>query len=359
MGRAFRILVLGFFAFLVGGLLSHKPTPPPVPPPVSSPSARPSPKRPASRSEEQELLKQMQAAESGILAGLESGNRERLQEAYAQTRQLYQSVEGSGPFYLLKYHTAWLERELAVPNPVAPLAKFDRLEKSGFRYFYDRGAAEAADMIRRVQRSREERIAYEREGDPSLELEAARQLATGQYAAHRMHRRCDRLLSHLDLRGQAVVDYATGTGMTLPALLKAVGPEGTVHAVDVAPSVLAFIKDRGETEPALADLRRVHLVRSSFTDSGLPGASVDWVFLDAHPIRPRSSGVYGDCVRPLVRNILRILKPGGRLLVWSRQVSEEELNAIMADCGFLKSTPVPMGYAYENEEALVYLRPGP
>jgi SAM-dependent methyltransferase len=63
-------------------------------------------------------------------------------------------------------------------------------------------------------------------------------------------------------RGGAVVDVGCGTGRALPALRQAVGPRGTVIAIDVTPEMLHEARCHGRAAHAalvLADARRLPL----------------------------------------------------------------------------------------------------
>lgn len=67
-------------------------------------------------------------------------------------------------------------------------------------------------------------------------------------------------------RGGTVIDVGCGTGRALPALRQAVGPGGTVIAVDVTPEMLLAARAAGREAHAtllLADARRLPLADSS------------------------------------------------------------------------------------------------
>lgn len=305
-------------------------------------------------------MEELSSAEDSILAALgDRKNPDQLRRAHEQVRSLASRVKSFGDFYILKYHQAFLERELAKARQgPPPPTHFDDIETSGFDYFYGRGDAAAADMIRKVKQSRQDPVEYTKAKDPGLEVEAARQLATGHLCEERMHHRCDRLLAAMDLKGLSVVDYACGTGITLSPLLEAVGPTGKVYAVDLAQSVLDFIRERGEKDPRLKEWKRVRLVLATPTDSGLSTGSVDVIFLDSFPLQPRNSEVYATQVKPLVANLLRVLEPGGRLVVWSYKLPLEEVTAIMREAGFQEAKPLAMGNFYESGlVAPVFVKP--
>jgi SAM-dependent methyltransferase len=63
-------------------------------------------------------------------------------------------------------------------------------------------------------------------------------------------------------RGGAVVDVGCGTGRALPALRQAVGPHGSVVAIDITPEMLSEARGAGRAKHAallLADARRLPL----------------------------------------------------------------------------------------------------
>jgi ubiquinone/menaquinone biosynthesis C-methylase UbiE len=84
------------------------------------------------------------------------------------------------------------------------------------------------------------------------------------------------VVAAMDLRrGMLVADIGAGTGYFEPYLSRAVGPEGTVLALDREPDMVRYMKERGEREkwtnvkPALV----------SGDDPGLPAGKVDRILL--------------------------------------------------------------------------------
>ena len=71
--------------------------------------------------------------------------------------------------------------------------------------------------------------------------------------------------------GSTVADIGAGTGYFLPPLSRAVGPSGTVFAVEVEPKLVAYIRTRSERE-GLANLVPV---LASFDNPRLPRRSLD------------------------------------------------------------------------------------
>jgi ubiquinone/menaquinone biosynthesis C-methylase UbiE len=75
--------------------------------------------------------------------------------------------------------------------------------------------------------------------------------------------------------GMSVADIGAGTGLFTPLLAEAVGPRGTVYAVDIVKSFLALIEERA----AAGGLRNVRTVLCSDRSVGLPPDSVDLAFI--------------------------------------------------------------------------------
>jgi ubiquinone/menaquinone biosynthesis C-methylase UbiE len=105
-------------------------------------------------------------------------------------------------------------------------------------------------------------------------------------------------------KGQAVADIGAGTGLFTMLFAEAVGREGKVFAVDIAPRFIAHIEKRAHE----TGVRNVQAVLTGERSVDLPPGSVDLAFLcDTyhHFEHPRSS----------LASIVRALRPGGELVV--------------------------------------------
>ena len=104
--------------------------------------------------------------------------------------------------------------------------------------------------------------------------------------------------------GMAVADVGAGTGLFTLALAAAVGPGGTVYAVDLIPEFLAHI-GLGLKQ---AGITHVRLVQASERSAELPAASVDLVFM---------SDAYHHLEYPqhVLAGLRAALRPGGALWV--------------------------------------------
>ncbi len=104
--------------------------------------------------------------------------------------------------------------------------------------------------------------------------------------------------------GAAVADLGAGSGYFLPFLAEAVGPTGTVFAVEVEPELIEWLRTRADKE----GLTQVVPVLSSFDRLRLPNAGVDLAMMvDVyHHIDDRKAWF---------TRALRAVRPGGRMVV--------------------------------------------
>jgi len=114
----------------------------------------------------------------------------------------------------------------------------------------------------------------------------------------------ERVVAALEIRpGERVADLGAGGGYFTFRLADAVGPEGTVYAVDVDPEMVAYLRERARDEGRA----NVVPVLAASDDPKLPEA-VDLIFCanTYHHLKDRSAyfaGVAGD------------LRPGGRIAI--------------------------------------------
>ncbi len=115
----------------------------------------------------------------------------------------------------------------------------------------------------------------------------------------------DKVLSALSLaEGNDVADIGAGTGLYTALFAQAVGPEGTVYAVDIAAPFLEHINQR-TTE---AGLENVTCVLGTDRAVRLPADSVDLVFIcDTYH--------HFEFPQATLRSIRHALRPGGRLVL--------------------------------------------
>ena len=130
--------------------------------------------------------------------------------------------------------------------------------------------------------------------------------------------RLKRIIAELNIKaGSAVLDVGTGTGVLLPFLLAAVGPQGRLVALDAAGEMLARARARmGDgVEYVCADITRTSLESNAFDEI-----------------------ICNSCFPHLVdkltalREMARLLKPGGRLVV-CHSMSREAVNELHRSIG--------------------------
>ena len=102
------------------------------------------------------------------------------------------------------------------------------------------------------------------------------------------------------VRGKTVIDVGCGTGLTLPLLVDAVGPEGRVVGIDLSPDMLAIARERVRAN----GWSNVELVGSPLQDASLP-----------EPADAAMSHFTHDILRtrPALENVVRLVRPGGRI----------------------------------------------
>lgn len=118
--------------------------------------------------------------------------------------------------------------------------------------------------------------------------------------------------------GSTVLDVGTGTGVLLPFLAAATGPGGKVVALDIAEEMLARAKSKNTAG-------NVTFVHGDITETPFCPGTFDEIICNScfpHIVdRPRA-----------VREMARILKPGGRLVIFHPQ-SREAVNEIHRSLG--------------------------
>jgi ubiquinone/menaquinone biosynthesis C-methylase UbiE len=147
----------------------------------------------------------------------------------------------------------------------------------------------------------------------------------------------DETIAKLGLKaGMIVADVGAGSGIFEGPLAKAVGPAGTVYAVDVDQGLLDAINKKAAT----AGVTNVKTVLGKFTDPALPASDVDVAFINdvLHHIEDRAT---------YLKNLARYIKPSGRIALIDfnpdggghrnqpeLQVSKDKAASLMADAGF-------------------------
>lgn len=102
--------------------------------------------------------------------------------------------------------------------------------------------------------------------------------------------------------GDQVADIGVGTGYIARRMAKVIGPQGTVHGVDIQPEMLELL----EKNMKKLGLNNVKGVRGTITDPKLKPNSLDVVIM---------VDVYHEFSHPyeMMAGIVKALKPGGRV----------------------------------------------
>jgi ubiquinone/menaquinone biosynthesis C-methylase UbiE len=113
--------------------------------------------------------------------------------------------------------------------------------------------------------------------------------------------------------GQNILDVGTGTGVLIPYLIQAVGPSGSVTAIDYAEKMVQICRSKHE------HLKNVIVKLQDVEEDNLPSESFDAV--TCFGLFPHL-----DKKDKALRNMNRALKPGG-ILVIAHALSSEEIKA--------------------------------
>jgi ubiquinone/menaquinone biosynthesis C-methylase UbiE len=142
----------------------------------------------------------------------------------------------------------------------------------------------------------------------------------------------DLILPRLDVLKEAgiesgfyVLDFGCGPGGYIMSLVELVGPSGKVYALDIHPLAVQAVKKMA-TRKGIENIMTIE----SDCGTGLPDNSVDTVLL---------YDVFHHLTRPddVLRELHRILKPGGILSFSDHHMKEEEVLKGVTDTGMFRS----------------------
>ena len=123
--------------------------------------------------------------------------------------------------------------------------------------------------------------------------------------------------------GQRVLEVGCGPGFYTLAASEIVGPKGHVYAVDVNPWAIKHVRQKVQR----SSTENVTPICVNASRSGLPKQSLDGAFLFG---LPRVAGGLGD----LIRELGRIIKPGGFVSFQKSRRSDNGLINDMREAGF-------------------------
>jgi ubiquinone/menaquinone biosynthesis C-methylase UbiE len=133
-----------------------------------------------------------------------------------------------------------------------------------------------------------------------------------RYYTSRLSSFLEKLVPQLGLeQGQNILDVGTGTGILIPHLARAVGADGSVTAVDYSENMIQVCRTKH------SHLRNVSIKLGNIEEAAFPTESFDAVIC---------FGVFPHLQnkQKALRNINRMLKPSGRLVI-AHALSSEEL----------------------------------
>ena len=141
--------------------------------------------------------------------------------------------------------------------------------------------------------------------DPFKDPDVAKSVGTFEGESREIFTARDKVIAACDLKkGMIVADVGAGTGLFTRLFAKAVGPDGQVYAVDIAPKFLEHIQKTARE----AGLKNVTPVLCNQDSADLPPNSVDLIFVcDTYH--------HFEFPQRTLASLHRALKPGGRLIV--------------------------------------------
>ncbi len=162
----------------------------------------------------------------------------------------------------------------------------------------------------------------------------------------------DEVLAWMALEpGMQVADIGCGVGFFTFRLARAVGPEGSVQAVDIQEQAIAIVRSRMQREE-LNPYSNVETAINAIDDAQLAADSLDVAFI-AHMGFYMQESLLDENLRMLT-SVYRAVRPGGRLIVLEYippGQSNQWISANFQRVGFAEESvrPVP------NEDTFFYV----
>ena len=124
--------------------------------------------------------------------------------------------------------------------------------------------------------------------------------------------------------GFSVLDFGCGPGGYIMPLVELVGSSGRIHALDIHPLAIRRVKKTAASK----GIENIEVIESDCS-THLPDNAVDTVLL---------YDVFHDLARPdaVLRELHRVLKPGGTLSFSDHHMEEKEVIARITGSGIFK-----------------------
>ena len=163
----------------------------------------------------------------------------------------------------------------------------------------------------------------------------------------------DEVIEKLQLKpGDIVADVGSGSGAFSIPMARAIGPNGTLYAVDIDQEMIDFVGDRAKK----AGLENVRIVLGEYADPKLPVRDLDVAFFHRvlHMIELRQA---------YVNAVAKYLKPDGRIVIIEKEPEESnnwmwlrrsDVDSWMAAIGFY---PAERFGVFDDKWFVSYQRP--
>lgn len=163
----------------------------------------------------------------------------------------------------------------------------------------------------------------------------------------------DAVVEKLQLKpGDVVADIGSGAGAFSVPMARAIGPNGTLYAVDIDQEMLDYVSDKARKE----GVGNVRTVLGEYNDPKLPVKDVDVAFMHRvlHMIENRQA---------YINSIAKYLKPDGRIVIIEKNredannwmwLNQSDVDTWMAAISFY---PAERFGVYDDRYFVVYQRP--
>ena len=165
--------------------------------------------------------------------------------------------------------------------------------------------------------------------------------------------RVDEVIAKLELKpGDVVADIGSGAGAFSVPMARAIGPNGTLYAVDIDQAMLDYVGDQAKKQ----GVGNVQTVLGEYDDPKLPVKTVDVAFFHRvlHMIEHRQA---------YVNAVAKYLKPDGRIVIIEKNredatnwmwLQKSDVDTWMAAISFY---PAQTFGVYDDRYFVVYQRP--